>query len=99
MVRRNLRRLKPTFIDVFVKILPGRHRLADMLKLLVENSFDALLTFDKNLQFQQNLSKYNIAVFVLTATINAYTELTKLSAKVREHLIAVPLKVGSVIIS
>ena len=27
----------------------------ELLKLLVENNFDALLTFDKNLQHQQNL--------------------------------------------
>ncbi len=26
----------------------------NLLKLLIENDFDALLTFDKNLQFQQN---------------------------------------------
>lgn len=48
-----------------------------LLKLLLEGFFDALLTFDKNLQHQQNFSKYTITVFVLTATINQYAELNK----------------------
>jgi hypothetical protein len=34
---------------------------------MVAAKFDALLTFDKNLQHQQNFSKYSITVFVLTA--------------------------------
>lgn len=71
----------------------------ELLKLLIETGFDALLTFDKNLQYQQNLSKYNIAVFVLTATINTYTELTKLSPKILKHLSAGKLQPGSIIIS
>lgn len=50
-----------------------------LLQFLVENNFDALLTFDKNLQHQQNFQKYSIAVFVLIASSNVYTELTKLS--------------------
>lgn len=39
-------------------------------KTFTGNSFDALLTFDKNLQHQQNFLKYTITVFVLTAQIN-----------------------------
>lgn len=49
----------------------------ELLQLLLDNSFDALLTFDKNLQHQQNLAKYTLTVFVLTAKINQYKELTK----------------------
>ena len=30
---------------------------SDLLKLLMEHNFDALLTFDKNLQHQQNFAK------------------------------------------
>ena len=55
----------------------------ELLKLLIDNSFDALLTFDKNLQHQQNFSEYGITVFVLTAKINSYTVLTKLTPKVK----------------
>ena len=44
----------------------------ELLRLLTENKFDAFLTFDKNLQHQQNFSKYSITVFVLSAKINSY---------------------------
>jgi len=36
-----------------------------LLKLLIENQFEALFTFDKNLSYQQNFAKYTITVFVL----------------------------------
>ena len=49
----------------------------ELLGLMLSDSFHALLTFDKNLQHQQNLIKYTITVFVLTARINQYSELTK----------------------
>jgi hypothetical protein len=58
----------------------------ELLKLLVKEGFDALLTFDKNLQYQQNFKKYTITVFVLTATINTYIELSKLTPKVKVYL-------------
>ncbi len=58
----------------------------ELLKLLVAEGFDALFTFDKNLQYQQNFKKYTVNVFVLTASINTYNELTKLSAKVKSYL-------------
>jgi hypothetical protein len=44
-----------------------------LLQLMAENGFDALLTFDKNLQHQQNFQKYTILVFVLSAVNNTYT--------------------------
>jgi len=71
----------------------------ELLKLMIEDSFDALLTFDKNLQHQQNFSKYTLTVLVLTATINTYAELTKLTPKVKIHLDTKSLPVGPVIIS
>jgi hypothetical protein len=33
-----------------------------LLQLMIQHSFDALLTFDKNLQHQQNFSRYTITV-------------------------------------
>ena len=71
----------------------------ELLQLMVADGFDALLTFDKNLQHQQNFSKYTITVFVLTAPINTYEVLTNLSGKVREHLKGATLSAGPVIIS
>ena len=77
------KRLKLDFQDHEVYTVRDMHwngiKNGDLLKLLLENSFDALLAFDKNLQYQQNFSKYTITVFVLTATINTYSALTILS--------------------
>lgn len=70
----------------------------ELLKLLVGNSFDALFTYDKNLQHQQNFSKYTIAVFVLSAKINQYEELTKLTSKIKEYLEKKELPAGPIII-
>ncbi len=53
----------------------------ELLKLLLDNSFNALLTFDKNLQHQQNFSKYTITVFVLTAQINQFKEFNQVDTK------------------
>jgi hypothetical protein len=71
----------------------------ELLKLLLDGGFDALLTFDKNLQYQQNFSKYSITVFVLTAKINQYKELTKLTPKIKEYLNIGQLPAGTIIIS
>jgi len=70
-----------------------------LLQLMLENGFEALLTFDKNLQHQQNFQKYTIAVFVLSAENNTYTELTKLSPKVHDYLNTGKLPAGTVIIT
>ena len=69
-----------------------------LLQLMVENDFHAFLTFDKNLQHQQNFQKYTIAVFVLSAVNNTYMELTKLSAKVHVFLNRENLQVGPIIV-
>ncbi len=57
-----------------------------LLELLIENKFDVLLTFDKNLQYQQNFIKYTIAVFVLNAPDNSYATLKNLVPKIKYHL-------------
>ncbi|MEO7313950.1 MAG: DUF5615 family PIN-like protein [Ginsengibacter sp.] len=71
----------------------------ELLKLLQDNSFDAILTFDKNLQYQQNFSKYTITVFVLSAKTNRYEELKGLVPKIKEYLNQLPMPCGPVIIS
>lgn len=70
----------------------------ELLQLLLENKFDALLTFDKNLKYQQNFRKYSLTVFVLSAKINSYEVLTKLIPKVKEYLSNDLLPIGAVII-
>ena len=57
-----------------------------LLTLLTEDEFDALITFDKNLQYQQNFSKYAIAVLVLNASDNSYLTLKNLVPKIKETL-------------
>lgn len=69
-----------------------------LLALLLENGFNALLTFDKNLQYQQNFTKYTIAVFVLVAPINTYAELSILVPLVKQQLTIEPLPPGPIII-
>jgi predicted nuclease of predicted toxin-antitoxin system len=57
-----------------------------LLQFLIENEFDALLTFDKNLQYQQNFSKYTIAVLVINAPDNSYLTLKALVQKLKDVL-------------
>ena len=57
-----------------------------LLNLLIEHKFDALLTFDKNLQYQQNFTRYTIAVIVLNATDNRYNTLKALAPKIKDLL-------------
>lgn len=47
----------------------------ELLKLMIQEGFEVRLTFDKNLQYQHNFSKYPIAVFILNAEDNTYLTL------------------------
>jgi hypothetical protein len=57
-----------------------------LLKLMLENNFDALLSFDQNIPFQQNFTKYPVTVFVLIAQINTYKVLHPLSSQINALL-------------
>ncbi|HEU4904355.1 MAG TPA: DUF5615 family PIN-like protein [Flavisolibacter sp.] len=96
------RRLKADFADHEIYTVSDRGwngvKNGQLLQLMVENGFQALLTFDKNLQHQQNFQKYTITVFVLSALNNTYAELAKLSPKVHEYLNKGTLPIGSFII-
>ena len=70
----------------------------ELLKLMLEDNFEALITFDKNLQHQQNFSKYTITVFVLIASNNTYDLLTQLSPKVNSYLLNQKMTAGSILI-
>ncbi len=70
----------------------------ELIKLMIRHHFDALLTFDKNIQYQQNFKKYPVCIFVLSAKNNSYQELTKLSEKIKNILATQNLKEGSIII-
>ena len=49
-------------------------------------SFDALVTADRNLPYQQNLSSRPFAVFILRAHSNRLTDLARLIPKLRAAL-------------
>lgn len=58
-----------------------------VLLSLAEKEFDVFITVDRNLSFQQNLSRYDIAVLVLRAQTNKLEDLRPL---VPEILTALP---------
>ena len=55
----------------------------ELLALLVSDNFDELITFDKNLQYQQNFKKYSIPVLVLNALDNTHITLCKLVPQIK----------------
>jgi hypothetical protein len=69
-----------------------------LLKLMLDDGFHALLTFDKNLQHQQNFKKYTIVVFVLSAFANRYDVLALLTPKIKEYLDKGSLQPGTIVI-
>jgi hypothetical protein len=56
------------------------------LLTLAENEFDAFITVDRNLSFQQNLPGFNIAVLVLHAKSNRLADLKPLAPKILSTL-------------
>jgi hypothetical protein len=56
------------------------------LLALAEQDFDVFITADRNLAFQQNLPKFNIAVIVLHATSNRLADLRPLAPKILSTL-------------
>jgi predicted nuclease of predicted toxin-antitoxin system len=70
----------------------------ELMKLLIENNFDALITFDKNLQFQQNFEKYQLPVIVLNASDNTYLTLQQLASKIN-IVLTIKLSIGVTVIS
>lgn len=84
------RRLKQDFPDHEIYTVRDKGwngiKNGELLKRMLEDRFDALLTFDKNLEHQQNFEKYTLTVFVLSAQINTYNALTNLSGQIRKIL-------------
>ena len=57
-------------------------RNGELLKLMLSDRFDALLTVDQNLPFQQNLRASGIGVVVVVARTNRMKELQPLVPKI-----------------
>ena len=60
-------------------------RNGDLLRLMIAKGFDALITVDRNLKYQQNFTKYPIPVIVLRAK-NDQNTLHKLTSQLRKLL-------------
>jgi len=58
----------------------------ELLAVMLEENFQALLTADKNLQHQQNFQTYSIPEIVLNARFITFDDLLPLMTKVNEHL-------------
>ncbi len=70
----------------------------ELMTLMAENQFNVLLTFDKNMQYQQHFPKYGVTVFVLNASGNQYKFIAPLLPFVQEKL-AEDLPFAAIIIS
>lgn len=68
-----------------------------LLQLMNTEKFDALLTFDQNLQHQQNFKNYTLTVIILVAADNSYLTLKDLVPKIK-NIIAGGLQSGPVAI-
>ena len=61
----------------------GSKKNGDLLQL-AEKEFDILLTSDKGIPHQQNLSRYDLAIVILRAKSNRYEDLVKLMEAANE---------------
>ncbi len=61
-------------------------RNGELMSLMLTEQFNALLTFDKNLQYQQNFKKYSLPVLVHNAEDNSYLTLVKLIPQIKKIL-------------
>ncbi len=59
----------------------------ELLELMLEEGIEVLMTFDKNLQHQQNFEKYPLSVIVLTAESNQYKHLQPLVVLIKGKLL------------
>ena len=56
----------------------------DLIDAMQKNPFDYLVTSDKNLQYQQNLSKYSIGFIILNVTDNNYETVLPMLEKIKQ---------------
>jgi len=97
------KRLKGDFPDHHIFTVRDRGwngiKNGELMQLMLIDHFDALITFDKNLQHQQNFAKYPMAVFVLVAFNNTYSLLQPLTEKINNILKTRVLLPGPIIVS
>lgn len=62
----------------------------DLIAKAEQNGFDVMITVDKNLQYQQNLSGRKISIIVLTPLFVFYDHIAPLAGRVQEALKELP---------
>lgn len=67
-----------------------------LLGLMLADGFDALITIDKNLKYQQNFIKYPIPVLVLAASDNTYLTLQPYAVEILHTLASKKLTAGAI---
>ncbi|ARS39550.1 hypothetical protein CA265_07760 [Sphingobacteriaceae bacterium GW460-11-11-14-LB5] len=76
------KRLKEHFIEHEIYTVRDKGwngvKNGELLKLMIADDFQVLITFDKNLQYQQNFAKYTLPIIVLNALDNTYLTLKEL---------------------
>ncbi|MEQ9301721.1 MAG: DUF5615 family PIN-like protein [Cyclobacteriaceae bacterium] len=70
----------------------------ELLKLLLQDGFEVMITADKNLKHQQNFSKYPIPVIVLNVRLLTYDHILPLLDSLKNHLVC-ELPVGVTLLS
>jgi len=58
----------------------------ELLRLMIENNFELFVTVDRNLPYQQNLTRLPLTIFILCAINNRLETLQKLIPKIFERL-------------
>ena len=83
------RRLAKELVGYAVKTVPQMNwaeiKNGELMRL-AETKFDVFITVDRNLSFQQNLPKFNIAVIVLRAKSNRLADLQPFTEKIIGNL-------------
>lgn len=84
------RRLKREFpgheVNTVVEMGWGSKRNSELLALMLAGGFNAFVTVDQNLEFQQNVRASGIAVVVIAARSNRLKELRPLAPAALEAL-------------
>ena len=68
-----------------------------LMQLMMNEGFQVLLTFDKNMLHQQNFSKYPLAVFIINAKQNTHPVISQFVNKIKTQLTG-SIKAGATII-
>jgi predicted nuclease of predicted toxin-antitoxin system len=64
----------------------------ELIRMMIECQFEALITLDKNLQYQQNFKQYPMVVVVIHAAKTEYKFLQPLVPKINTLLDTTPAK-------